>query len=171
MRKFKVGDTVRVVSDDVFNGDESGDTGEVIIVDDRGWTNPYLVKLSYDEMWFAEDELEWPTSNDSEDGKQTFETGAQRDTQEGKTRYDLIDPTFLKRVADVMTEGAEHYGEFNWTKGIPSQRYAASLLRHVYAYLSGDRSEDHLGRAAFNLQGLARNEGTNLDDLFDWKNK
>jgi len=99
---------------------------------------------------------------------QQWESGAHRDTQAGKPRFDLIDPIFLRRVADVMAEGAEHYGEHNWTRGIPSQRYAAGLLRHVYAYLSGDRTEDHLARAAFNLQGLARNEGTSLDDLFDW---
>lgn len=100
--------------------------------------------------------------------QQTWDTGAVRDTQDGKPRYDLIDPEFLRRVAEVMRKGAEHYGEFNWTKGIPSQRYMASLLRHVFAYYAGDDSEDHLAAAAFNLMGIMRNEGTDLDDLFQW---
>lgn len=109
-----------------------------------------------------------PQSVKTSGDKQLFDSGAVRDSQDGKVRYDLIDPNFLRRLAEVMRKGAEHYGEFNWTKGIPSQRYAASLLRHVYAYLAGERDEDHLGAAAFNLMGLARNEGTDLDDLFDW---
>lgn len=100
--------------------------------------------------------------------QQTWDTGAVRDSQEGKLRFDLIDPNFLARVAERMRLGAEHYGEFNWTKGIPSQRYMASLLRHVFAYYSGDRSEDHLGAVGFNLMGIMRNEGTELDDLFQW---
>lgn len=100
--------------------------------------------------------------------QQTWDTGAVRDSQDGKARYDLIDPNFLARVAEVMRKGAEHYGEFNWTKGIPSQRYMASLLRHIEQYRAGDRSEDHLGAAAFNLMGIMRNEGGDLDDLFNW---
>ena len=97
-----------------------------------------------------------------------WETGAIRDSQDGKARYDLIDPGFLLRLAEVMREGAEHYAEFNWVKGIPSQRYMASLLRHIEKYRAGDRSEDHPAKAAFNLMGLMRNEGTDLDDLFQW---
>ena len=101
-------------------------------------------------------------------GLQQWDTGAVRDVQDGKPRFDLIDPNFLYRMADVMSKGADHYGEFNWTQGIPSQRYMASLLRHVFAYYNGDNSEDHLAAAAFNLMGLMRNEGSKLDDLFQW---
>lgn len=97
-----------------------------------------------------------------------WESGAVRDDQGEKPRYDLIDPEFLFRMAEVMRKGAEHYGEFNWTKGIPTQRYMASLLRHVFAYYAGDNSEDHLAAAAFNLMGIMRNEGTELDDLYQW---
>lgn len=100
--------------------------------------------------------------------KQQFESGAVRDTQDGKPRYDLIDPGFNARLAEQLRKGAEHYGEHNWTKGIPSSRYMASLLRHVEAYRAGERDEDHLAAAAFNLMGIMRNEGTDLDDNFDW---
>lgn len=99
---------------------------------------------------------------------QYFETGAVRDSHDGKPRYDLIDPMFLARFAEHMRKGAEHYGEHNWTKGIPSSRYMASLLRHVEAFRRGDWDEDHLAAVAFNVMGLMRNEDTELDDLFDW---
>lgn len=99
---------------------------------------------------------------------QEFPSGAIRDSHDGKPRYDLIDPRFLLRFAEHMRKGAEHYGEHNWTKGIPSSRYMASLLRHVEAFRRGDWDEDHLAAAAFNLMGLMRNEDTELDDLFDW---
>lgn len=101
--------------------------------------------------------------------KHDFGTGAVRDSQDGKPRYDLIDPGFLLRLAERMRAGAEHYGLHNWTKGIPSTWYMASLLRHVEQYRAGDRSEDHLAAAAFNLMGLMRNEGSDIDDLFEWR--
>lgn len=112
----------------------------------------------------APEQKDVKTSGDQEQ----WDTGAVRDSQDGKPRFDLIDPEFLFRMAEVMRKGAEHYGEFNWTQGIPSQRYMASLLRHVFAYYNGDSSEDHLAAAAFNLMGLMRNEGSDLDDLFQW---
>ncbi len=101
-------------------------------------------------------------------GRKVFESGAMRDADPSKPRYDLIDPGFLLRLAEQMRKGAEHYGLHNWTKGIPSTNYMASLLRHVEAYRRGERDEDHLSAAVFNIMGLMRNEGTELDELFDW---
>lgn len=100
--------------------------------------------------------------------QEQWDTGAVRDSQDGKARYDLIDPGFLLRFAEHMRKGAEHYGEHNWTMGIPSSRYLASLMRHVEAYRRGERDEDHLAAIAFNVMGIMRNEGTELDDQFDW---
>ncbi|MFC6021524.1 dATP/dGTP diphosphohydrolase domain-containing protein [Plantactinospora solaniradicis] len=97
-----------------------------------------------------------------------FSSGAVRDSQEGKLRYDLISPLLLRRLAEHLEKGARRYGEHNWTKGIPSGSYMASLLRHVEAYRSGDRDEDHLAAAVFNLMGLMHNEYGDLDDLYDW---
>lgn len=50
-----------------------------------------------------------------------------------------------------MAEGAEKYGEHNWEKGFPMGSILNHAIAHVYAYLSGDRTEDHLGHAATNL--------------------
>lgn len=107
------------------------------------------------------------------DGGPTFaveqwETGAIRDTQDGKPRLDFINPRFLLRIGNHLTQGADRYGDFNFDKGIPSQRYMASLMRHLFQYYAGDRSEDHLSAVFFGLQGIAMNEGTELDDLHRW---
>lgn len=103
-------------------------------------------------------------------GQKVFPSGAMRDSNTDKPRYDLIDPVFLRRFAEHMRKGAEHYGEHNWIKGIPSSNYMSSLIRHIEAYRRGERDEDHLSAAAFNLMGLMRNEHerTALNDLFDW---
>lgn len=103
-----------------------------------------------------------------ESGKQTFETGAQRDTQEGKPRYTLISPKFKRRLAEALTRGAEHYGSHNWHKGIPVERSLDSLLRHLEHFIDGDTDEDHLANAACNLMFIMEFEGTELDDRYDW---
>jgi hypothetical protein len=89
---------------------------------------------------------------------EVWDTGAKRDTSDGKTRIDLIDPVLLDRVGHHLRKGAEHYGEHNWQQGIPSDRYIESLMRHVNAYRMGDRSEDHLAAIVSNVMGIIRNE-------------
>ena len=85
--------------------------------------------------------------------KQEFETGAHRDTQSGKGRYDLIPPVALRRIAGVYQRGAEKYGQRNWEKGMPIGRFLDSALRHIYQYIEGRRDEDHLAQAMWNVAG------------------
>ena len=85
--------------------------------------------------------------------KQEFDTGAHRDTQEGKGRYDLIPPAALKRLAGVYQRGADKYGARNWEKGMPIGRCLDSALRHLFQYIEGRRDEDHLGQALWNIAG------------------
>lgn len=80
-----------------------------------------------------------------------FSTGSQRDTQEGKPRFELIPVEFLTALAELYAWGAEHYGDDNWRLGQPKQRVEASMLRHVYSVIRGDDDEDHYTRAVFNL--------------------
>lgn len=63
------------------------------------------------------------------------------------TRFDLIDARALFKIAEVLNEGAEKYGEGNW-KLISIEDHLNHLIMHAYAYLSGDRSDDHLSHAA-----------------------
>lgn len=101
--------------------------------------------------------------------RQDFETGSRRDTQDGKPRYDLIPVEPLKRVAFLYTRGAEKYDDWNWAKGQPYSRVYASLLRHIYAWREGERTEDHLSAVVWNAMALMYFEDTKpeLDDLFN----
>jgi hypothetical protein len=83
--------------------------------------------------------------------REEFPTGSVRDTREGKGRFDLISPIALRRLAEHYERGARKYGERNWEKGQPLDRYIDSALRHINAFQVGDRAEDHLIAAAWNL--------------------
>lgn len=104
--------------------------------------------------------------------RDVFQTGARRDTQAGKPRYDLIPPSALRRVAELYARGAEKYGDRNWQKGIPINRLYASLLRHIYQWAEGDNVEDHLAAVIFNAMAIMWTEeqieeGNLPVDLFD----
>lgn len=96
--------------------------------------------------------------------RQDFTSGAKRDTQSGKSRYDLIPPGPLKRLADLYARGAEKYGEANWQKGMPTSRMLASLMRHLESYRLGDREEDHLAAVVWNAFAIMHFENTDWHD-------
>ena len=52
-------------------------------------------------------------------------------------------PTMLLEVAIHFEEGAKKYGERNWEKGIPTERYIDSAIRHYLKWLRGDKDEPH----------------------------
>lgn len=87
-----------------------------------------------------------------------FVTGAVRDTNEGKGRFDLISPIALKRLAQLYERGAKKYGSRNWEKGIPLWRYLDSAERHLNDFKAGDRVEDHLIAVAWNVFGFIHTE-------------
>jgi hypothetical protein len=80
-----------------------------------------------------------------------FGTGAVRSDAVEAFRYDLVSPIGLREVARACAEGASKYSDFNWEKGMPVHDLLNHAIAHVYAFLSGDRSEPHLGHAAWNL--------------------
>lgn len=86
--------------------------------------------------------------------RQKFQTGAVRDTQGGKGRFDLIPAYPLRRLAQHYENGAKKYADRNWEKGMPLSRFLDSAERHINAYKDGERSEDHLVAAAWNLFGF-----------------
>lgn len=75
-------------------------------------------------------------------------------------RFDLIDAKALFEMAKVLHEGAEKYGENNW-RLISVEDHLNHLIMHAYAYLAGDRTDEHLShimcRATF-AQGVAITE-------------
>lgn len=77
----------------------------------------------------------------------------------GKTRLDLVSPTFIEAVGKIRTFGVSKYGDSDsWAKVEP-QRYMAALLRHINAYRMGEETDKesglpHLWHAACNLMFL-----------------
>jgi hypothetical protein len=76
--------------------------------------------------------------------KDTFATGYQRDCSTGKGAHNLLPFFALTRDAALYERGAAKYGPDNWTKGAPFSRTMQSAIRHLFQYMMGDRSEDHL---------------------------
>lgn len=111
--------------------------------------------------------------------RQEFPTGAVRDIQEGKGRFDLLPPYTITRLAKHYEGGAKKYNDDNWRKGIPTKRFADSALRHLFQYLDGERSEDHLAAVLFNVAGIIETQEMikrgilppELDNIPDWSGK
>jgi len=80
-----------------------------------------------------------------------FDTGAQRDTGEGKLRMSLMPQQELKRVMKRYLDGAEKYGENNWMKGMPLSVYYDCAHRHLEAWWRGENSEDHAAAVVWNM--------------------
>lgn len=83
-----------------------------------------------------------------------FKTGAVRNSQTEKLRYDLIPTHALKRIAGLYMRGASIYGERNWEKGLTFSNLVASLERHLNQFKQGDKDEDHLAACAWNVLAL-----------------
>lgn len=93
----------------------------------------------------------------------TFESGAVRSKDADGVRYDLISPVALRRLAEVYAEGAKKYGDNNWLKGIPSSDLLNHMQRHIGLWQQGDKTEDHLAHALWNLVALIHFSETRPD--------
>ena len=77
----------------------------------------------------------------------------------GKVRMSLVDPMYLKGIAEVMTQGADVHGADNWKLCNEPRRYLDALLRHAIAYWNGDKIDKesghtHLYHIGFNAMAL-----------------
>lgn len=61
---------------------------------------------------------------------------------EGKPRYDLIPPAFLKALAAHFAAGATKYGERNWEKGMPWSEYVRAAMGHLNEWCLGNNKDD-----------------------------
>lgn len=80
-----------------------------------------------------------------------FETGAVRDSMEGKGLPSLIPTCALRSIAKRFEDGATKYGRDNWLKGIPLSRYCDATNRHLWALRDGHIDEDHFGAVLWNI--------------------
>lgn len=92
-----------------------------------------------------------------------FESGAVRSKDADHARYDLIPFAAMESMGRTLKEGADKYGEYNWQKGMPTGDLLNHTLQHLYKFIAGDRSENHIGHAMCNLAFLAHFEMLNSD--------
>lgn len=98
-------------------------------------------------------------------GIRRFDTGATRDTDEGKLDYEgFLSPLVLTRFAEYMhkhrkqSDGSLRASD-NWQKGIPIEAYMKSMWRHfvdvwrVHRSLPAHDLEESLCALMFNVQG------------------
>ena len=83
--------------------------------------------------------------------RREFDSGALRDIQEGKGRFDLAPWVAIWEVAKHCENGAKKYGEHNVDKGIPIHSFIDSAFRHLAKYVDGWTDEPHLVAAAWNI--------------------
>jgi hypothetical protein len=84
-----------------------------------------------------------------------------------KPMYSLIEPDFLREMADVLTIGAAKYSKDNWKKCKYKDKYlyVDAAMRHFENYRAGvmiDESGKHeLAHVACNIMFLLHLENTN----------
>ena len=77
-------------------------------------------------------------------------------TDQGKVRLDLLPPKALVEVGEILTEGANEYGAYNWTQGLTYSRLFAASLRHLLSWWGGETidpksGKNHLAHVACNM--------------------
>lgn len=113
------------------------------------------------------------TKSEEQKKLESKDIGAGARFNEGKIRYDLLEPFALEQVSRIYTKGALKYAPHNWLKGMSWSKMIASLKRHLAAFEKGeDRDFDpkcegciagnctnhtgelHIAQAAWNALGL-----------------
>ena len=71
----------------------------------------------------------------------------------GKTRLDLLPPELMIAVGDILTFGAEKYGERDWERGMDWGRCYAAMQRHMLAWWAGEASDPETGKSHLHHAG------------------
>lgn len=68
--------------------------------------------------------------------------------KQSKMEYDFtqLDPRAMFQLAGILKYGSDKYGRDNW-KRITPEEHLNHALQHIFAYLAGDKQDDHLGHA------------------------
>lgn len=65
---------------------------------------------------------------------------------ENKLHLELIPPSLIIGVGEVLTYGAKKYAPNNWRYVTHAkERYQGALMRHWYAYLAGEKLDEESG--------------------------
>lgn len=99
----------------------------------------------------------WESAN--KDGSKTVIQGllqnAKRDNQ-GKLQWSQIEFSLMEDMVRALEHGAAKYDRNNWRKGHPITDIADSVLRHLFAFMSGEDNDQesgvsHLGHIQANI--------------------
>jgi hypothetical protein len=188
--KFELGDEVKIIASEErlkelgipSNLVSAGGIGRIEVVNHSAvlvGALPYRVKIKDDDgsWWYGEEDLELVEESakleqpQNSEAKRTFDTGATRDTTQGKLDYvRALSPIVLKRYVEYLDKHRLQpdgsYRDFdNWKRGIPQDVYHSSGGRHFLdtwliteGYLAEDNHgpvelEDVICAQLFNLQG------------------
>lgn len=71
-------------------------------------------------------------------------------------RYDLVlaNDVGFRRMAETFGEGFQKYGANNWKNGFDESVLLNHCLEHLRLHISGDKTEDHISHALWNLYTL-----------------
>jgi hypothetical protein len=97
-------------------------------------------------------------------------TGAQREKMH--IRYDLFPIEAMESYCRVAEYGAKKYAPRNWEKGLPRMQIAASLIRHLFAYMRGQDNDDgpggsglpHVDHIIWNAAALCHHHHHGIED-------
>ena len=101
----------------------------------------------------------------------THDTGAIRSTDADDYAFYCAPVLGIMRMGKTCRAGADKYAPFNWHKGFKASVLYDHAMRHMLLWASGDRSEDHLGHAAWNLHVIMDQEERGLVELMDCEPK
>jgi hypothetical protein len=65
-------------------------------------------------------------------------------------RFDLIPASSILVISQILADGAVKYGLHHW-QSYDADDHLNHALNHIYQWLNGDRSENHLGNASCRL--------------------
>lgn len=96
-------------------------------------------------------------------------TAEGRKDDQAKVRIDLMPPEAVEAISAVLTFGARKYGDRNWENGMAWGRVFGALMRHMWAWWRGEKSDPETGMShlwhagcciAFLIAYEARGAGT-----------
>lgn len=106
----------------------------------------YMVDFYGNELTVLASVHDMPKDNNST--MEVFPNGGKQEKE--LCRFDLINSKCVQEVAEVLSKGAERYGEKNYLL-IPSKNHIGRAINHLYKYLDGNRLENHLIHAICRL--------------------
>lgn len=83
-----------------------------------------------------------------------YASGFNRDTPNGKPRFDLIPTELLTRLAGLYTRGAIKYGDSNWKLAKDEKElghFRQSAWRHFVKWNESQEDEDHAIATIWNI--------------------